>query len=341
MNFKNLSSLNDFVPGDRTLFFDDFSETDEGEFPRKWTLRSPFEFSEKKVPVEVVRHNGKKYLRFRPSDVRVDVGTILFVRFNPGKDMPERFTVEFDAVFPVVPRIDQSPVYQVLLFNGGTRYRERTTNFGQRNAAGVGSDQATSANLFASYEMGDGQIHHVAISVNGSFIKTYVDGERVINDPDGLVRPVNFIGMEMVFQTGHGIQPLMFTNFRVAAGGKEIKSALNTDGKIVTHGIRFDTGSAEIRRESFPTLERIRGLIAEDRSLRFSIEGHTDNQGTSRLNGPLSERRAESVKAWLIEKGIEPERLATRGWGQAKPLEANDSAEGRANNRRVEFVRLP
>jgi outer membrane protein OmpA-like peptidoglycan-associated protein len=89
-----------------------------------------------------------------------------------------------------------------------------------------------------------------------------------------------------------------------------------------------------------PTLKMILGLLTDDPELKFSIEGHTDSQGTKGINKPLSEKRAEAVKNWLEGKGIEPSRLKTTGFGDTKPIDSNKSAEGRANNRRVEFVKF-
>ena len=77
----------------------------------------------------------------------------------------------------------------------------------------------------------------------------------------------------------------------------------------------------------------------EDPALKFSIEGHTDNQGRKEINQPLSEQRASAVKSWLTGKGISEARLKTKGWGDAKPIDTNDAPEGRANNRRVEFIK--
>jgi outer membrane protein OmpA-like peptidoglycan-associated protein len=126
----------------------------------------------------------------------------------------------------------------------------------------------------------------------------------------------------------------------LARGGKDIRSALDTDGKIVAHGIHFDPGSDRIRPESTSTLKSILGLLTANPDLKFSIEGHTDNQGGAKVNKPLSEKRAAAVKDWLLGKGIGTDRLTTTGMGDTKPLSPNDSAEGRANNRRVEFIRL-
>ena len=70
------------------------------------------------------------------------------------------------------------------------------------------------------------------------------------------------------------------------------------------------------------------------------MEGHTDDQGGPKVNGPLSEKRAAAVKAWLVKQGIAEARLTSKGLGQSKPIDSNETAEGRANNRRVEFVKV-
>jgi outer membrane protein OmpA-like peptidoglycan-associated protein len=86
-------------------------------------------------------------------------------------------------------------------------------------------------------------------------------------------------------------------------------------------------------------LRSILALLKEDAALRFAIEGHTDDQGGPKVNGPLSERRAAAVKAWLVQEGVAADRLTSKGLGQSKPIDTNGTAEGRANNRRVEFVK--
>ena len=186
----------------------------------------------------------------------------------------------------------------------------------------------------------DGKVHHVAISVNGSFVKAYVDHQRVVNDPDAIVRPIRRVGLCLAAGGRIANERVMMTNFRLAEGGKDLKAALNTDGRIISHGILFDTGSDRIKGESLPTLKLILGLLQGDPKLRFSVEGHTDDQGGKAVNQPLSERRAAAVMAWLAGKGIAADRLAAKGHGDGKPLDKNNSAEGRANNRRVEFVKF-
>jgi len=186
----------------------------------------------------------------------------------------------------------------------------------------------------------DNKVHHLAISVNGTFVKAYVDHQRVINDPDGVQRPIKNIGMGIESSGYVRNDKIMFTNFRLAEGGKSIKSALDTDGKIVTHGILFDTGKDVIKAESLPTLKSILAILNDTPDLKFSSEGPTDTPGSTGINQPLSEKRAEAVKAWFVGKGIDAGRLRSKGWGDTKPIDKNDSVEGRANNRRVEFVKF-
>jgi outer membrane protein OmpA-like peptidoglycan-associated protein len=183
-------------------------------------------------------------------------------------------------------------------------------------------------------------IQHVAIAVSGTQVKVYVAGERVLSDPDGVVRPITRLGIEFQGPYREEGDHQMITNVRIAEGGKPAKQMLAGEGRIVTHGILFDTGSDVIKPESGPTLRSILALLNEDPGLRFAIEGHTDDQGGPKVNGPLSERRAAAVKAWLVKQGIDAGRLTSRGLGQSKPIDTNDTAEGRANNRRVEFAKV-
>ena len=100
--------------------------------------------------------------------------------------------------------------------------------------------------------------------------------------------------------------------------------------------IQFDYNSARLKPESREVLELVANVLRSDPELKVIIEGHTDSKGTESYNLELSERRAEAVKEALGELGIDPARLKTRGYGERRPLASNETAEGRALNRRVE-----
>jgi len=129
--------------------------------------------------------------------------------------------------------------------------------------------------------------------------------------------------------------------FRFAEGGKTLRQQLDEAGKIVTHGILFDSGSDKIKAESYKTLADIGALLTEDAGLRLSIEGHTDSDGADDANLKLSQNRSASVRTYLVDNyKIDGGRLETKGFGESKPIDVNTSAEGKANNRRVELVKL-
>jgi len=99
----------------------------------------------------------------------------------------------------------------------------------------------------------------------------------------------------------------------------------------------FDTGKATIKEQSAAVLGDIIGILNEYSNAKFNIEGHTDSVGSDASNQKLSEERASSVMNYLIEHGIASNRLTAKGYGESKPLDTNNTAAGRANNRRVEI----
>jgi outer membrane protein OmpA-like peptidoglycan-associated protein len=103
----------------------------------------------------------------------------------------------------------------------------------------------------------------------------------------------------------------------------------------------FATGKDVILQRSFPVLRAVAGALTATAAIKkVSIEGHTDGQGTPEGNQELSQRRAESVRSWLLQHGVAAERLEARGFGDTRPLATNKTARGRAENRRVEFIIL-
>jgi outer membrane protein OmpA-like peptidoglycan-associated protein len=125
------------------------------------------------------------------------------------------------------------------------------------------------------------------------------------------------------------------------AGGaqEQMTKDLAEFGRVRVYGINFDVNSAVIRDESKPTLDKIAAMLKADAGMKLTIEGHTDSTGTAEQNQLLSQRRAESVKAYLVAAGISAGRLAAAGFGASKPVASNSTDMGKAQNRRVELVK--
>lgn len=112
---------------------------------------------------------------------------------------------------------------------------------------------------------------------------------------------------------------------------------VNKFGCWVLQGVLFDFDKWNIKTRFYPELDEVVSILEKNPDLKIEIEGHTDNKGTSAYNKILSEKRARSVRKHLVDKGIEPARLSSSGYGFSRPITTNDTSEGRALNRRVEL----
>ena len=100
----------------------------------------------------------------------------------------------------------------------------------------------------------------------------------------------------------------------------------------------FDTNKATIKKVSFELLNQVAQAMQDNPTIQVRIEGHTDSQGNDKFNLKLSQRRAESVRTYLIGKGVAADRMVPQGYGETVPIADNRTSAGRAQNRRVEFV---
>jgi len=126
----------------------------------------------------------------------------------------------------------------------------------------------------------------------------------------------------------------------VVADAATMDSEIKQNGHIAVYGIHFNTGKADILPDSESTLNEIVKLMQQDAALHLRVEGHTDNQGNATANQMLSEKRAQSVVAWLTAHGVPAARLTAKGFGQTKPVADNSTEDGRAKNRRVELAKM-
>ena len=312
----------DFVPGDRTIFFTDYSEDEVGNFPAR------LEFREGNM--EVAELGGERYIRATSQSS--------FTIPLP-ETLPERFTIEIDVVNR--PSLDGS-AFQ--LQGGLKRKNDGTTSTIAWGTDGLGLTgggggevrlESNDANR-ARYR---GKPAQLRILGDGKYIKAYLDEQRLVNVPNaGFERSK---GLTLTLDARGQSNPLYIGRIRVAASRKSIYDDLAAKGRVSTQGILFATGSDRPRPESGPTLKEIAAMLRQHPELKLRIEGHTDNAGAKDANLALSDRRALAVKNALVNDfQVDAARLESKGFGDTKPAASNATPEGRQNNRRVELVRL-
>ena len=138
-----------------------------------------------------------------------------------------------------------------------------------------------------------------------------------------------------------GKERLFISNLKVAEGGEDLRRKLMNEGKISTNGILFDSGSDKIQPQSYGIIRQISQVLMQDNTIKLNIVGHTDADGTDDTNLKLSKARAEAVKNALITiYKISSDRLQTDGKGERIPVGDNNTSDGKAQNRRVEFIKM-
>ena len=112
---------------------------------------------------------------------------------------------------------------------------------------------------------------------------------------------------------------------------------VNSLGCWVLENLQFDTGKSTIKSSSYAMLDKVAGVLNNVSNLEVEIQGHTDNRGSQRFNASLSQKRADAVLNYLVNRGVSANRLSAKGYGFSRPIDSNDTPEGRAINRRVEL----
>ena len=317
----NLYTKYDFIPGDKVIFYDDLANEEMGEFPSRWNLDNGV--------FEIVKQHGQNWI------MCTDKGAIM--PKIPVGPLPPKYTVEMDFY---IKGGEAKPHWYTIMWtdNDGQELGYINCTNGKNARLRIGSKDISSKDL--QNPLSEGR-HTMRIMATKTTIKCYIDNERTANVPavEGFAPYGLKVWMDLWGDEVNN--PMLMGTFRYAEGGKTLKQQLDETGKIVTHGILFDSGSDKIKGESYKTLADIGGLLTENPALRLSIEGHTDSDGADDANLKLSQNRSASVRTYLIDNyKIDGGRLETKGFGESKPIDVNTSAEGKANNRRVELVKL-
>jgi OOP family OmpA-OmpF porin len=315
----------DFVPG-QTVIFEDKPSSDEenGEFPSRWDLY--------KGNAEIGEVNGEYVIMFLTG------GTYIVPYLKNSKEdyLPDVFTMEMDVWFSK----SSSTANRVYVYLGDIK------NQGNRGGSNTELTIMPHSLEFLDSEKDypgtedvgwtvekTGSWRHISIAYTKGKFKAYFNDTRLINIPHLEVNPAG-----ITIESGN--DNIFIKNIRIAKGGVKYYDRVLSDGKIVENGIRFDVNKATLKPESMGPINKIYKLMAKYPDLNFSVEGHTDSDGDVAANQKLSEARAKTVMDKLIAMGISADRLKSKGWGESKPIDTNATPEGKANNRRVEFVKF-
>jgi outer membrane protein OmpA-like peptidoglycan-associated protein len=318
----------DFVPGDKIVFEDHFDTDEEGEFPAHWHL------AQGQATMNTF-DNHKVFLL-------TDNNTKVIPAIKAKAYLTDSFTIEFDTY----SKDDYGPALGFYNAEGdvpGTSNEVVSIILNDRHGNIRVAPQGSGTQTVVEYPptiASDNYInkwHHIAIAYKNKRLKIYVDQYRVVSIPE-IALNSNVMSMR---GEGKPDKPVMFANFKLAQGaGIKTQETKFTDTKIVTHGINFDINKADIKPESMGTINAIVGILKSNPELKFEIQGHTDNSGVAANNLTLSQKRADEVKKQITALGIDAARLTTKGYGDTKPISDNGTPEGKANNRRVEFVKI-
>jgi outer membrane protein OmpA-like peptidoglycan-associated protein len=270
--------------------------------------------------------------------------------------LPDVFTLEWDEFFCKAGDIPDFPFeFQFLDASGNQtghiylRYRPGNPDcYGNYTfKKGGGIDQNVGGSMdwehLKQYTK-VGQWNHFAISFNKRAFKFYLNGTRIINLPN-VAAPARF---EFIIQDENPYRGV--ANVVLAKGAVELYQRQATDlsavekaiaetGKFVTNNILFETGKATLKPESMEEIQKVADYMKKNPSVRFEVQGHTDNQGSDKINDPLSQQRAEAVVKALAQLGCDEFNLRAVGKGSHEPVADNKTDAGRAQNRRVEFIK--
>ena len=185
---------------------------------------------------------------------------------------------------------------------------------------------------------------HVSMQVQEKRLRIWFNGEKKFDIP--MAVPVGHPYNQLFFKLSSSnykddMLAFYISNVKVATGKPDTRHKLIEEGKFTTTGILFDNGSAVIKPESAGVLKEIATTLSENAGVRIKVIGHTSSDGDDAANMELSKQRAAAVKEYLQkEHGIDVSRMETEGKGETKPVGDNKTKEGRAQNRRVEFIKL-
>lgn len=339
----------DFVPGEKILAIEDFSQDAVGDFPDKWNTNSSGE-------IVTIEGREGKWLMVQNKGLLIPEFITL---------LPENFTFEFDlicnrdfdfystAFFFDIASLKNQADYMIwkqhsyenrngVEFRFHPMYATKKSGFSEYKVYENGKE--LSKNLIVTGQFHSQTNNHVKVSVwrQKQRIRIYMNEEKIWDVPKALNATMKYNSIIFALvNSRHTTDRYYIGNLKLAVGAPDTRNKLITEGKFITRGILFDVNSDKIKPESYGALKDIANVLSENPELKVRIVGHTDADGDDQPNLDLSKRRAEAVKKTLIDEfGIDASRMEPDGKGEKEPVDKNLTPEGKANNRRVEFIKI-
>lgn len=330
----------DFVPGEKVVAAEDFMQDAVGDFPAKWNTNGAGE-------VVTLAGQPGRWLKLTKSGFFVPE----FVTA-----LPDDFTLEFDVM--VAPTFSSGSTFYVALaelanVKQPAPWQSSTNTFVTTftPSATGGSSHYTTRHDGTSLAANNTEVPllaarnarpvHVSLWRQRQRVRVYIAQDKVWDVPRAIAASAKF--NSLLFFVPGSIDPkheFYLANVRMAVGAPDTRNKILTQGKWVSHGILFDVNSDRIKGESYGSLKEMASVLAENADLKVQIVGHTDSDGEDAANLELSKRRAAAVKTALATGfSIDAARMDTDGKGESQPIDKNDTPAGKANNRRVEFIK--
>ncbi len=333
-----LYSKYDFLPGEKVIFYDDFTQDNIGDFPAGWNTNGS---------AEIVTSNlyPGRWMQFIGGG---DIWTDSLI------NLPDNYTIEFDVV-PIKGDEGRMAGYcfRMMQSNNVRAWDAGSTPGKAGFSSGIEYYGRPYYRTYINSEEGrdlwlsghkddeqiyqkENQLYHVAIWVQKSRVRYYVGERKLFDLPKAF--PLANLKMDRIrFDDGAAL----ISNIRIAVGAPDMRNKLMTEGRLVSYGIYFDINKDIVKPQSFGSLKEMATILNENANVKIKIIGHTDADGADAANLDLSKRRAAAVKSELVRSfGIDAGRIETDGRGEAEPVGPNNSPAGKALNRRVEFIKL-
>ncbi|MFN8243318.1 MAG: OmpA family protein [Ferruginibacter sp.] len=325
----------DFVPGEKVILYEDFSQDAVGDFPALWTANAPGE-------INTLNIAPGKWLNLNSTDGNYFyLNNIVF---------PKNYIIEFD----IVPKKAGGRIAAGLILYGETKHTEMDNNTHPGNCGIIISLEKANWNTYG-YKTGESatitgastinpvepeKLNHVIIWVQNRRVRIYHKSAKVLDMPTNIYEGSVF--NRFCFRLSRGASCGSYiSNFRITDAAPDMRSKLLTEGKLVSYGIYFDVNSDQVKPESYGTLKSIADVLLENPGIKIKIVGHTDADGNDAANLDLSKRRAKAVKNELVKTfNIDAAAIETDGMGETRPVAPNDTPGNKALNRRVEFIKL-